>query len=145
MKDLRALIGAGALAAVLAPAFLPRTASGADAPDLSGIYWANRYSAKIEIVGGGDLPFTPAGKTAYETNIAPHNPVGDLATLMSAHFCATIPNFRIMEIDIDDVPWKDDLVTKPPVIENGELVIPTGPGWGADIDERVVHAHPPKR
>ena len=30
---------------------------------------------------------------------------------MSAHFCAAIPNFRVMEIDIDDVPWKDDLVT----------------------------------
>ena len=25
------------------------------------------------------------------------------------HFCAAIPNFRIMEIDIDDVPWRDDL------------------------------------
>jgi hypothetical protein len=24
---------------------------------------------------------------------------------MSAHFCAAIPNFRIMEIEIDD-PWK---------------------------------------
>jgi L-alanine-DL-glutamate epimerase-like enolase superfamily enzyme len=82
---------------------------------------------------------------AYEINVAPHNFYGHLSTLMSAHFCAAVPNFRIMEIDIDDVPWKDELVTKPPVIENGELVVPTGPGWGADIDERVVRAHPPKR
>jgi galactonate dehydratase len=81
---------------------------------------------------------------AYEINVAPHNFYGHLSTLMSAHFCATIPNFRIMEIDIDDVPWKDELVTKPPVIENGALVVPTGPGWGAEIDERVVRAHPPK-
>jgi galactonate dehydratase len=82
---------------------------------------------------------------AYEINVAPHNFYGHLSTLMSAHFCAAIPNFRIMEIDIDDVPWKDEIVTTPPVIENGELVVPTGPGWGADIDERVVRAHPPKR
>ena len=80
----------------------------------------------------------------YEVNVAPHNFYGHLASAISAHFCAAVPNFRIMEIDIDDVPWKDELVTKPPVIENGELVIPTGPGWGADIDERVVRAHPPK-
>jgi hypothetical protein len=26
---------------------------------------------------------------------------------------------RIMEIDVDDVPWKDDLVDHPPVIEAG--------------------------
>ena len=48
--------------------------------------------------------------------------------MMSAHFCAAIPNFRIMEIDIDDVAWKDDPVTHPPEIENGELVIPDRPG-----------------
>jgi L-alanine-DL-glutamate epimerase-like enolase superfamily enzyme len=81
---------------------------------------------------------------AYEMNVAPHNYYGHLCSLMSAHFCAAVPNFRVMEIDIDDVPWKDDLVTVPPVIENGELVVPTGPGWGADIDEAVVRQHPPK-
>jgi hypothetical protein len=49
-----------------------------------------------------------------------------------------------MEIDIDDVPWKDDLVTEPPRIENGHLIMPTKPGWGADINEDVVKRHPPK-
>ena len=62
---------------------------------------------------------------AYEVNCAPHNFYGHMSTLMSAHFCAAIPNFRIMEIDIDDVPWKDDLVTEPPRIENGHLIMPT--------------------
>ena len=63
---------------------------------------------------------------------------------MSAHFSAAVPNFRVMEIDIDDVPWKDELVTVPPKIENGELILPTGPGWGADVDEAVLKKHPPK-
>lgn len=81
---------------------------------------------------------------AYEVNVAPHNFYGHLSSLMSAHFCAAVPNFRIMEIDIDDVPWKDDLVTEPPRIENGEFILPTGPGWGADIDEDAVRRHPPK-
>jgi galactonate dehydratase len=48
-----------------------------------------------------------------------------------------------MEIDIDDVKWKDDIVTRPPVIENGDLLLPTGPGWGADVNEEFVRAHPP--
>ena len=80
---------------------------------------------------------------AYEINCAPHNFYGHLSTLMSAHLCAAMPNFSVMEIDIDDVPWKDDLVTHPPVIENGELIVPTRPGWGADIDEEAIRAHPP--
>jgi L-alanine-DL-glutamate epimerase-like enolase superfamily enzyme len=82
---------------------------------------------------------------AYEVTVAPHNFNGHLGSLMSAHLCAAIPNFRVMEIDIEDVPWKDDLVSKPPVIEAGELLIPTGPGWGVEINEDVIRAHPPAR
>ncbi len=81
---------------------------------------------------------------AYEINVAPHNFNGHLGSLISAHFCAAVPNFKVMEIDIDDVLWKDDIVTRPPVIENGELLLPTGAGWGADVNEEVVRAHPPR-
>ena len=49
---------------------------------------------------------------AYEINIAPHNYYSHLADLQSLHLCAVLPNVRIMEIDIDDVPWKGTLVTK---------------------------------
>jgi galactonate dehydratase len=81
---------------------------------------------------------------AYEVNVAPHNFNGHIGSLMSAHMCAAIPNFRVMEIDIEDVPWKDDLVTPVPVIENGMLVLPAGPGWGVEVNEEVIRAHPPE-
>src|SRR5437764_12261694 len=44
--------------------------AAAQAPDLSGIYWATEYNAKIQLVGGGDLPLTAAGRAAYDKNIA---------------------------------------------------------------------------
>jgi L-alanine-DL-glutamate epimerase-like enolase superfamily enzyme len=78
---------------------------------------------------------------SYELNIAPHNYYSHLATLHSAHLCACVPNVQIMEVDVDDVPWKDALVDRPPVIESGELVMPTRPGWGADLDEAVARQH----
>ncbi|MEL7467884.1 MAG: mandelate racemase/muconate lactonizing enzyme family protein [Pseudomonadota bacterium] len=81
---------------------------------------------------------------AYETNCAPHNFYGNLCTAHSAHFCAAIANFRIMEIDIDDVPWKDEVVT-PPVIEDGYLHLTDAPGWGVEVNEEAIRAHPPKR
>jgi L-alanine-DL-glutamate epimerase-like enolase superfamily enzyme len=80
----------------------------------------------------------------YEVNVAPHNFYGHLATMINAHFCAVVPNFRIMEIDPDRVPWYDELVTVRPTIENGHLLLPDGPGWGTEINEEAVRAHPPR-
>jgi galactonate dehydratase len=82
---------------------------------------------------------------AYETNIAPHNPVGDLANLMSAHFAAAVPNFRILEYRADEAPWIKDFLTHPPVVEDGTFVLPTRPGWGSDINEEALKAYPPRR
>ena len=81
---------------------------------------------------------------AFEVDCAPHNFAGHLSSMISAHFCASIPNYRIMEYDVDEVPWRDELFTHPPVIENGQIVVPTRPGWGTDINEDVVRAHPPR-
>jgi L-alanine-DL-glutamate epimerase-like enolase superfamily enzyme len=30
------------------------------------------------------------------------------------------------------------------VIENGDLVMPTGPGWGVEVNEAAIRARPPK-
>jgi L-alanine-DL-glutamate epimerase-like enolase superfamily enzyme len=30
------------------------------------------------------------------------------------------------------------------MIENGELIVPDGPGWGVEVNEAAVRAHPPK-
>ena len=67
---------------------------------------------------------------AFETHVAPHNPVGDLANLMSAHFCAAIPNFRIMELRPDEAPWTRDFLTHPSTIENGEMLVPVASRLG---------------
>ena len=79
---------------------------------------------------------------AYEVNVASHNFNGPLANVMSGHFCAAVPNFRIMEFDADEVPWKPKLITNPYVIEDGEMLLPKGAGWGTEVDEAMVRAHP---
>jgi hypothetical protein len=56
--------------ALLAAFLLAGPACAADTPDLSGIYWTTRYNASIELVGGGELPLTAAGKEAYAKTIA---------------------------------------------------------------------------
>lgn len=38
--------------------------------DISGVYWATEFHAKIQVVGGGELPLTEAGRAAYARNMA---------------------------------------------------------------------------
>src|SRR5258706_8245215 len=58
-----------ACAALLAMSALSGSAQ-AQSPDISGPYWATESHAKIQLVGGGDLPLTDKGKKAYDTNMA---------------------------------------------------------------------------
>lgn len=82
---------------------------------------------------------------AYETTFAPHNCVGALASLMSAHLSAALPNFRIMELRVDEAPWAHEHLSHPPVVEHGELLVPERPGWGTDVDEEALRARPARR
>src|SRR6516225_2791118 len=81
---------------------------------------------------------------AFEVNIAPHNFYGHLATMMNAHFAAASPNLRIMEVDIDRLPWDHELFTHVPDIRDGYLVLPDRPGWGTEPNEEALRAHQPK-
>jgi galactonate dehydratase len=78
----------------------------------------------------------------FEVNCAPHNYYSHLATFISAQWCAAIPNVRILEVDVDDVPWREQLTTAVPELDGGRLRIPAGPGWGADVNEDVLREHP---
>ncbi|MEX2615540.1 MAG: mandelate racemase/muconate lactonizing enzyme family protein [Alphaproteobacteria bacterium] len=80
---------------------------------------------------------------AYEINVAPHNFYGHLCSMMNVHFAAAVPNLRIMEIDIDRIPWDDELFSHSPEFEDGHIVVPDRPGWGCDPIEEALEAHPP--
>jgi galactonate dehydratase len=80
---------------------------------------------------------------AYDILIAPHNCHSPINTLVSASVAATVPNFFILEIDQDDAPWRDDLMTHPLVIENGHLKLSERPGLGSDLIEAELRKHPP--
>ena len=96
----------------------------------------------------GSVPALPSS-LAPQVNCAAHNYHGWLGTAICAHFCAAIPNFKILEVDVDDVPWKDEIVTSVPQIVDGIFQLPLGPGWGVEVNEqhnlplRTLATHPP--
>ena len=106
-------------------------ASGMDVASVDVIWNGFHQSKKI-----ADLAET------FEVNCAPHNYYSHLATFIAAQWCAAIPNARILEYDVDDVPWRDELVTAVPEIAGGEVAVPAGPGWGVEVREDVLREHP---
>jgi galactonate dehydratase len=80
---------------------------------------------------------------AYDVLFAPHNCHSPLTTLVAANVCATVPNFYMLEFDVDDAPWRDEIMTHPFTIEDGYLHLPDRPGLGSDLIEAELHKHPP--
>jgi galactonate dehydratase len=81
----------------------------------------------------------------YEVNVAVHNYHGHLSTSIGAHFAAVIPNFRIAEVVVDEAPWVANFFTHPLDFSKGEIIVPSRPGWGTDINEEAVRARAAKR
>jgi L-alanine-DL-glutamate epimerase-like enolase superfamily enzyme len=98
----------------------------------------------VEVAGSG---FTQSRKIAdladtHEMLITPYNANSHLSTFMTAHLCAAVPNVKIMGLDVDGAPWKDDIVTGVPDIKDGYLRIPHKPGLGVDLNEKEIARHP---
>ena len=59
-----------------------------------------------------------------------------------AHFAAVVPNLpHHRNTTSTRCRGSRSSSTQPPVIENGEFVLPTGPGWGTDVNEDELRAH----
>ena len=75
---------------------------------------------------------------AYHIPVAPHNMVGPVATIASAHLCACIPNFMTLEYQMGDVPWRDELLGCPLPLENGYLTLSDKPGFGIELNRKAL-------
>jgi len=79
---------------------------------------------------------------AHGVALAPHNPLGPVATMVNLHLGFAMPAFLIQEVMRADVPWRDEVVDQALVIEGGRAPQPTRPGIGIEIDERAAARHP---
>ena len=79
----------------------------------------------------------------YYVPLAPHNPNSPISTITTAHLCASIPNFLILEYvsDSADVPWRDELISEPLKVEKGYLTLSDKPGLGIDLNMKAVNKY----
>lgn len=75
--------------------------------------------------------------------VAPHNSNGPISTLASLHLGMSIPNSFMQEIFVSFFDRYQEVLTSPIDVTDGFATVPSGPGWGADIDLDVLEKFPP--
>jgi galactonate dehydratase len=96
---------------------------------------------------GGILEMKKIGALAeaYRIEMAPHNPQSEVSTLASLHVDATTPACTIQEYNPNNTPWIRDLFNGGAVqVKGGFAELPTRPGLGVDLNEKIVAQHPYK-
>lgn len=72
---------------------------------------------------------------------APHCYGSAIGIAASLHLAAVCPTTRCMEMDVRSNPLRTALLTEPLRVVNGEVVVPTMPGLGVELDRDVVDRH----
>jgi galactonate dehydratase len=109
---------------------LERGACAVIQPDLchcGGLWEARKIAAMAE---------------TYYVSLAPHNPLGPVATAAAIHFALATPNWLIQEAIRADVPWRDAVVGGGLPVVQGYILPPTAPGLGVSVDEQEAARHP---
>jgi len=104
----------------------------------------------ISLCGGlGEALFIAELAALSGVRCIPHCWGGDIVIAASAHLLSLLPqphwgrptDTPMLEIDQGENPWRDGLAKEPLKIKNGYITVPTKPGLGIEIDERVVRKY----
>lgn len=124
---------------------------------LLSVQGADIIQPDVCVVGGLlEMRKIAAIAEAHYVTVAPHNPMGPLATAVNVHFSAAQPNFKILEYrlphganyvfqgggEADRRPQTSEgapYVKDPYLPKDGYLELrPDHAGWGVEIDEAVL-------
>ena len=109
--------------------------------------------ARVDIcnVGGFTEAMKVAGwAEAHYIDLMPHNPLGPVCTAATIHLAAAVSNFAWLEVRVTQtenlyygqsgVNDADALFPMQPRLEGNSFPIPTAPGLGIDIDEKLAQS-----
>ncbi|MBP1843217.1 galactonate dehydratase [Rhizobium petrolearium] len=114
---------------------------------------ADLIQPDICVVGGiSEMKRIATLAEAFFVGVAPHNPMGPLATAVNVHFSAAQQNFKILEYrlpkgqayiyggtQIEKREGETRYVVDPYLPKDGYLELrPERPGWGVEMDEKAM-------
>jgi len=78
----------------------------------------------------------------YSVMVAPHNSNGPVSTLISVHLDACTPNAVMQELVVPRLPVYNEILSEPLVVKDGYFELPSGPGWGVEINDEALAKYP---
>lgn len=78
----------------------------------------------------------------FGVTMAPHNPLGPIATMVNIHLALSMPNFLIQEVMRADVPWREEVFSGVAEFEAGHILPPQSIGIGVAMNEIEAVKHP---
>ena len=78
----------------------------------------------------------------YGVDTCPHSWHNGLMCTAHAHYVAALPNPRVLELCMIQGPLQWDILARPPVIEQGWLVLPDRPGLGVELAVDLEERYP---
>ncbi|KGD96995.1 MULTISPECIES: galactarate dehydratase [Rhizobium/Agrobacterium group] len=114
---------------------------------------ADLIQPDICVVGGiSEMKRIATLAEAFFVGVAPHNPMGPLATAVNVHFSAAQQNFKILEYrlpkgqayvyggtEVEKREGETRYVVDPYLPKDGYLELrPDRPGWGVELDEKAM-------
>jgi galactonate dehydratase len=78
----------------------------------------------------------------YYMPFAPHNVSSPIGTMASAHVCASVPNFLVLEFHwLHRDYWATITVEKEDIIKDGYIALSDRPGIGLELDEEIARQY----
>lgn len=94
--------------------------------------WADVVMPDVKHCGGfGPLLAVCDAVRSFPVEVSPHNPSGDVSTLATLHAACLAANVTSIELPLHREGHVPAYLA---LLEEGELRVPDGPGWGLDID-----------
>jgi L-alanine-DL-glutamate epimerase-like enolase superfamily enzyme len=78
----------------------------------------------------------------YYIPFAPHNVSSPIGTMASAHVCASVPNFLVLEFHwLHREYWTTIIADQEDIIKDGYIALTERPGIGLELNEQVARAY----
>jgi L-alanine-DL-glutamate epimerase-like enolase superfamily enzyme len=77
----------------------------------------------------------------YSIPFAPHNVSSPIGTMASAHVCATVPNFLVLEFHWFNRDYWKTITDGGEIIKNGRITVSDRPGIGLELNEDVARQY----
>jgi D-galactarolactone cycloisomerase len=105
------------------------------------------------LAGGiGECLFVAEMAALWGIPAMPHCWGGAIIVAATAHLVSLLPDASwsratqepMVEYDLVENPFRDELLVRPLELKDGRISVPTGPGLGIEIDERVLQRYAKK-